>query len=295
MIKKALTIYLPIFLTFASLDAQRHEVGAQLGMANMVGDIGRTNYILQKPLGDISQYGVPVYAGIIYRMNLNPYQTLRFNLGVAEVQFSDAYAKEAYRKQRRGPNGYLEGTNSIYNLDAQFEYNFFPVNNEQKGMISPYIFGGMGAILYSKPQISLDFEDYPFTQDQNNVITNMPQYPADYAGRTSSEVNNSMAFSIPFGAGLKYKFNYNWAVFGEFKFRYTFKDNIDYSIIEEKDVKVLYDKDALGRSLKGDEKRQINSPYIEAREIGNPNSNDWVNTITLGISYAFGRPPCYCD
>ena len=21
---------------------------------------------------------------------------------------------------------------------------------------------------------------------------------------------------------------------------------------------------------------------------------DWLNSVTIGISYAFGRPPCYC-
>ncbi|MGZ5211062.1 MAG: DUF6089 family protein [Kaistella sp.] len=24
------------------------------------------------------------------------------------------------------------------------------------------------------------------------------------------------------------------------------------------------------------------------------NSKDWVNTISLGLTYSFGRPPCYC-
>jgi hypothetical protein len=30
-----------------------------LGMSNLVGDIGRTNYILQKPIGNVSDYGLP--------------------------------------------------------------------------------------------------------------------------------------------------------------------------------------------------------------------------------------------
>ena len=295
MTKRSLITILALFIALATFKAQRHEVGVQLGMANMVGDIGRTNYIFQKPFGDISTFGVPVHAGLIYRMNFNPYQTLRFNVGYSAIQFSDEYAKEDYRKKRRGVNGnHLAGTNSVYNLDAQFEYNFLPVNNEQKAMLSPYIFGGFGAILYSKPRVVLDFEKYVFT-DVNGTITNMPQYPDDYVEPPKSKLSQNMAFSIPFGAGLKYKFNYNWALFGEFKFRYTFTDNIDYSGIEEKDVKVLYDKNAIGRKLKGEEISQIIAPYVEDRQIGNPNSNDWVNTVTLGISYSFGRPPCYCE
>ena len=34
---------------------------------------------------------------------------------------------------------------------------------------------------------------------------------------------------------------------------------------------------------------------LENRQIGNINSKDWVNTISIGLSYSFGRPPCYCD
>jgi hypothetical protein len=35
--------------------------------------------------------------------------------------------------------------------------------------------------------------------------------------------------------------------------------------------------------------------YAKNSAIGNTNSKDWVNTISLGVSYSFGRPPCYCD
>ena len=35
--------------------------------------------------------------------------------------------------------------------------------------------------------------------------------------------------------------------------------------------------------------------YLKSRNVGNINSKDWFNTISLGISYSFGRPPCYCQ
>ncbi len=111
--------------------------------------------------------------------------------------------------------------------------------------------------------------------------------------------------AIPFGVGLKYKFNYNWALFGEFMFRPTFSDSIDYSMIDEKSVKVTYNKDILSPGSTSKSLLQ-EDPYrtaaeakvaklLEDRQIGNINSKDWVNTISLGLSYSFGRPPCYCD
>ena len=110
--------------------------------------------------------------------------------------------------------------------------------------------------------------------------------------------------AIPFGIGLKYKFNYNWALFGEFMFRPTFSDSIDYSVIDTKNVKETFNKDIV---VSGTTKSLLQeSPYKEIaearaaeilknRQIGNINSKDWVNTVSLGLSYSFGRPPCYCE
>ncbi|MFX4347614.1 DUF6089 family protein [Acinetobacter baumannii] len=29
--------------------------------------------------------------------------------------------------------------------------------------------------------------------------------------------------------------------------------------------------------------------------MGDQKSKDWMNTVSLGLTYSFGRPPCYCD
>lgn len=111
--------------------------------------------------------------------------------------------------------------------------------------------------------------------------------------------------AIPFGVGLKYKFNYNWALFGEFMFRPTFSDSIDYSVIDDSSVKITYNKDILADGSKSKSLLQ-ESPYkeiaeakaaelVKNRQVGNINSKDWVNSVSIGLSYSFGRPPCYCD
>ena len=50
MNRKLLFSFLAALGTVVSVKAQRNELGVRLGMSNLVGDIGRTNYILQKPL-----------------------------------------------------------------------------------------------------------------------------------------------------------------------------------------------------------------------------------------------------
>lgn len=234
-------IYTLFFAFFISVVfGQRHEIGVQVGTSSLVGDIGRTNYIQKPILDNIAEYGIPFYGGILYRMNFNPYQTVRVNFGYSHVQFVDAYAKEQYRRDRK-----LWGTNSALEADALFEYNFFPVNDEQKSMISPYVFGGVGGILANKVVQKSD----------------EPTYGTE----------KKISLAIPFGVGFKYKFNYNWAFFGELMFRPTFTDTLDYSVL--------------------DDEKEDNGSY---RQIGNINSKDWINTVSVGLSYAFGRPPCYC-
>ena len=95
MSKKLFFSLFIIISTAANFQAQRHELGIRFGASNIVGDIGKTNYILQAlTTKSISKFGIPAYGGIIYRMNFNPYQTLRFDLGYNHVQFQDIDAKE---------------------------------------------------------------------------------------------------------------------------------------------------------------------------------------------------------
>ena len=195
----------------------------QLGTSNLTGDIGKTKYIkFPNSINNLANEGIPFYGAIMYRMNFNPYQSVRFRLAYNHIQFNDKYAQELYRASRG-----LYGTNSVYEASAIFDYNFLPVNEEQKSMLSPYIFGGISGLMFN----------------------------------TTLE-GNKFGFAIPFGAGLKYKFNYNWALFGEFMFRATNSDTLDYS---------------------------------DEYNLGNLNSKDWMNSMSLGLSYSFGRPPCYCQ
>ncbi|WP_018675247.1 DUF6089 family protein [Riemerella columbina] len=284
-------LFLLFSLTFSF--SQRHELGVQLGASNLVGDIGRNQYTLQKPLNlaRISEFGVPFYMGVLYRMNFNPYQTIRFNLGWSNVQFNDSVSNENYRSKR----GFF-GVNTLYHAETLFEYNFAPINNEQKNpMLSPYIFAGLGAMLYSNTRHTLDYEDMPMVDIAGNFV--IPQNKP----KIEKEFGNELTLSVPFGVGLKYKFNYNWTVFGEFTFRPTFSDNLDYSNMTEKQVKVVYNKE-LVEAVRGSKKyltkeeiNQIVQPYVEANRVGNLQSKDWANSVTLGLSYSFGRPPCYCD
>ena len=297
--KKNIIVIFAILIGNLFAFAQRHEIGIQLGTSNLVGDIGKTKYLNPFPnnLDNISNEGIPFYGAIMYRMNLNPYQSLRFRFAYNHLQFHDKYAQEYYR-QNRG----LSGQNSLYELSAIFDYNFLPVNEEQKSMLSPYIFGGLSGLFFSNTQITAVND---FNRDASgNPIT--PTSDEDFnTNFTYGKSATKFSVAIPFGVGLKYKFNYNWAIFGEFMFRPTFTDDIDYSKLETSSVSMTYNKDILAsanstKSLLQTEPfltvaKQRVDDYLKSRNVGNINSKDWFNSISLGISYSFGRPPCYCQ
>ncbi|MGX9985317.1 type IX secretion system protein PorG [Soonwooa purpurea] len=242
-------ILLVSFFSVTKISAQRHEVGIQAGLSNLVGDIGNTNFILQKPiLGKTLSLGVPVYFGAIYRLNVNPQQSLRLGLGYSHIQFSDLHAKENYRRQRG-----LYGSNSVFHADLTFEYYFFDINEEHKSKVSPYVFAGIGGMMYNAVKL------------KNVEVVNGQVEP-------TYDSTKKMSMDLPFGVGVKYKFNYNWALSAEATFRQSFSDMIDYSQIES----------------------NVEGIPNDFRQIGNPNSNDWINSATIILSYSFGRPPCYC-
>ena len=297
--KKNIIVIFAILIGNLFAFAQRHEIGIQLGTSNLVGDIGKTKYLNPFPnnLDNISNEGIPFYGAIMYRMNLNPYQSLRFRFAYNHLQFHDKYAQEYYR-QNRG----LSGQNSLYELSAIFDYNFLPVNEEQKSMLSPYIFGGLSGIVYSSSQITAANDFKRDTFGKAFKPNTEQDFVTDFVyGKSASK----FSLAIPFGVGLKYKFNYNWAIFGEFMFRPTFTDDIDYSKLETSSVSMTYNKDILAsanstKSLLQTEPfltvaKQRVDDYLKSRNVGNINSKDWFNTISLGISYSFGRPPCYCQ
>lgn len=297
MNKKLLFSFLTVLGTVAGMQAQRNELGVRLGMSNLIGDIGKTNYILQQPLDldRASEWGVPFYGGLLYRFNFNPYQTVRLDVGYNQVQFSDRAAKEDYRRNR---NSY--GKNNIYEASLVFEYNFLPVNNEQESMISPYIFTGIGGLMYDAPKATVQHD---FRRNADGVAQ-APINENDFVSTPVYSLGTKTTVNIPFGLGVKYKFNQGWAVFAEATFRYTFTDQLDYSKILAKDVISSYNDDIVSPTTGGSlletgnyfivaKERERN--FVGSRNVGDLLSRDWMNTFSVGLTYSFGRPPCYCD
>lgn len=251
--------------------AQRHEIGLKIGTSNIVGDIGKTNFLQIPP-----DTGASI--GFSYKRNFNPYQGVKLSINYNYAKFNDNKAKELYRhlRQSLGSNDILEGS-------LTFEYNFFPINDEIRNTAwSPYIFAGVSGLWYDSPSYNITIQK-----------TNSPLPEEKYAITSEYQsTSKRISMGIPFGIGLKYKFNYNWAVYGELTFRPTLTDDLDYNNIANMEYTINYsgipetDLPAANKAL---------DQFIDSNKIGNLNSKDWLNSISFGVSYSFGRPPCYCN
>ena len=89
--KRKTLVIIALFFINLFAHAQRHEIGIQLGTSNITGDIGKTKYINPFPnsINNLANEGIPFYGAIMYRMNFNPYQSVRFRLAYNHIQFND--------------------------------------------------------------------------------------------------------------------------------------------------------------------------------------------------------------
>lgn len=277
--KKIIVFFLSIIANLAL--GQRHELGVFLGGSNAISDVGRTDYINPLPKKVDGSFKMPATFSLIYRRNLNPQQSLRFGLTYASFIDSDFLAVERYRRYRG-----VNYTNNLLEFSTLFEYNFFPINTEQRTAQSPYIFAGVAAFIHPKPKYEIYYQDYA---DPNKV---------GYEAVVKPNNGTQLSMSIPFGVGYKVKFDWNWVLSAEVGFRPTFVDNLDMAWVDESDVKIFKQENLKSNGLSPDELaadiEKRTKTIVENRQLGDA-KNDWYVFTGFTLTYTFGRPACFCD
>lgn len=268
-------------LVFSLSFAQRHEIGIFAGSANVIGDIGKTNYINPLPVSydaDKVTDRIPFALGAIYRFNFNPHMGVRASVIHSRVVGSDHVASEDYKRDR----GYSY-KNYITEGSLLFEYNFFDINDEHGKNHSPYIFAGIGAFMYNENKYTVE---NTFARDENGTIIQPVYIHTDISAKAEKQT----AFTMPFGAGYKLRYKRNFMISAEVGFRYTQTDNLDLSFAKEGDFTFYNDP-----GLNQDDLLELNSNIIKSRQVGNMSNHDWYVFTGITLTYTFGRPPCYCD
>jgi len=198
-----------------------------LGQEYEIGvSLGGTNYV-----GDIGRtnyiYPNKLAGNVFIKYNYNPRIALKATFSYLPIAGNDAEAATDFR-QKRG----LRFSNTINELALGLEFNFYEyeLSSEDKSW-TPYILAELAVFNYSV-----------FKEET---------------------LENKTAFAIPIGIGLKSKLFGNFAFSLDTKFRYTFKDDLDF-----------VSENNLDYTIEG-------------------NSNDWYMFTGVSLIYTFGRPACY--
>lgn len=122
-----------VFLLCASLrvQAQRTELGVEIGGYNYIGDVTRQYDFTNHTTG----------AQIFMRKNLNDAFSTRLSVGFGKLQGADDQAFDVFAANRRA--AFL---GDFTNVDFLFEYHFLDFRNEKLQQYwTPYLFFGIGA------------------------------------------------------------------------------------------------------------------------------------------------------
>lgn len=161
------------------------ELGAMAGGSFYMGDANFTT-----PFKNSAMAG-----GLLARYNFNPRMVVKGDLAVGRIKGST----EGIRNDFPGEE-HSTFSRNVYELGAQFEYNFFAYGTgagfKDSRRFTPYILGGVGLTYVPKP------------------------------------ANHVVAMNIPLGLGVKYKLAPRINCGAEWTMRFTTSDRLDVSAAE---------------------------------------------------------------
>lgn len=188
-----------LLLTFASTNAQIHEIGVFAGGSNFVGDVGETTYI--KP----NEFAL----GLVYKWNRSPRHSWRASVSVAKITADDDLSKDASRQKRN-----YDFENTVKEVALGLEFNFFEFDLHQlERQFTPYVFLGLAYTQY------------------DGLFYKQPNEPTSDASHG--------ALSLPFALGVKTNITNHLIVGFEVAPRYTLADDIDGSFPTNEGLKQL--------------------------------------------------------
>jgi len=197
MYKVLLALFL-FFCSFLQVSAQSWEVGGFLGSSGYMGDINPT-----KPY----KFTDVAFGGQVKR-NLDGYWSLRLNAMHGKMRAADADSPDPAQQFRN-----LDFYSPLTEVSLLGEFNFFKYQASVSKKYSPYLFAGLGGVMFS-PKTML-----------NNQEQNLRYWRTE--GQPVNESYQPYALAVPYGVGVKYNIKGNWNLIGEVGYRTAFTDYLD--------------------------------------------------------------------
>jgi hypothetical protein len=208
--RMAIALVLLLFNYCLQLHAQtgvpRHEIGFGAGMFVYQGDL------TPEAAGTFKSPGFAV--NLFYNHLLSRSFSLRTNLAFGKLMADDAnYPHPEWREHRA-----LKFTARTTELSGLLVWNILGNNYNDRKIISPYIFGGIGL---NSLRVTRDWSrfNYDYYADDSTILNGL-------ATDTLHSVPGTIAV-VPLGAGVRYAISPKISLMGEVSYRLTFNDYVD--------------------------------------------------------------------
>ncbi len=253
---------------------QEGEFGIGLGAGHYFGDLN-TRARLNRP---------KLAGSIFFRKNFGNYIALRVSASFAQLGYSDIYNKQNTYMQSRN----LSFNSKVWELSLQGDFNFFRfMPGEPEYSFTPYVTFGVGVFSYD-PYAFLNGEKFflrPLgTEGQGSSL---------YPDRTQY---NSMAISIPIGAGIKYSLNERINIGFEILHRFTntdYLDDVSKTYVNPAVFPTNPDGSPSNAQLLSDRSYEVGEPIgIPGRQRGNSKQKDQFVTAMFTVSFNLQSYKC---
>jgi len=276
------TLLLLAVLTLSSffVSAQREavvqegEFGVGLGAAHYFGDLNTRAHVNRPKLA----------ATAFFRKNFGNYIAVRVGASFAQLGYSDIYNDHNQFMQQRN----LSFNSNVWELALQGDFNFFRFMPGEPGYnFTPYITFGVGVFNYD-PFAMLQGQKY-FLRPLNTEGQGSSLYP-------DRKPYGSMAFSIPFGAGVKYCINERINVGFEIVHRVTgtdYLDDVSKTYVDPSIFATLPNGDPSPAYLLHDRSYELGEPIgLPGRQRGIMTQKDQFATAIFYISFNLQSYKC---
>ncbi|RKD13718.1 hypothetical protein BCY91_09110 [Pelobium manganitolerans] len=257
-------VFILSFFGFCSLAAaQTWELGLTGGAMGYMGDLNQNNPLaLNHPA-----------LGLTVKRNIDSYWAIKF--GVLQGKISDDESKSKYQQEI---NRNLSFFSPVTEGSVSLEFNLFDYGFEfRQKRFTPFLFAGV-ALAGFNPKTDFNGDVYELVY---------------YKTEGQAEEYKTIAFSVPYGAGVKYNFGRYFNIIGEIGYRNTNTDYLD-------DVSGVYpdpsklaetdpNKTALRQALSDRSAGKIGNPGTQR---GDFRKKDSYLFVGITLSYTFVSQKC---
>jgi len=253
---------------------QEGEFGFGAGAGHYFGDLN-TKAKLNRP---------KMAATVFFRKNFGNYIAGRVGVSFAQLGYSDSY--NSHNKVMQSRN--LSFNSRVWELSLQGDFNFFRFMPGEPGYsFTPYITFGAGIFSY---------DPYAYLRGEKIMLRPLGTEGQGNAAYPDRKPYSTMAFSIPFGGGIKYALNSRMNIALEVLHRFTNTDYLD-------DVSKTYVNPAIfpnnpdgspsNARLLSDRSWELGTPIgTDGLQRGNSRQKDQFVTAMLHLSFNLQSYKC---